>query len=200
MLEILGLAYAQSLDFESEHASGVLGGAVAQRHAEVGCIPQHGDVGDRRERIAHDLEALGTELGRQFRDAGDIAARPRDPVDQAGRHRIAGAGDDDRYVFGRRLGGERRGIAERDDDIEVGGFELGHQTLEPLEARIGRSLHHDEVLAVDESTRGETGEKGLAALVEQTHRGSRAKQPQAIGFAGLLCARAERPRRGGGNQ
>ena len=50
---------------------------------------------------------------------------------------IARAGDDDRYILGRRLGGERGGIAECDNDIDVGGFELGHETVEPLGVRVG---------------------------------------------------------------
>ena len=66
--------------------------------------------------------------------------------------------------------------------------------------RVGRSLHDDEVLAIDEAARGENGEKGLAALVERTHRGAVGEQPQAIDSALLLCARRERRYRGGAGE
>ncbi len=72
-------------------------------------------------------------------------------------------------------------------------------TLEPLGVRVGRSLHDDEVLAIDEAAPSKPGEHRLTTLVERTHRGAVGEQPQAIGPAGLLCARAERPRRGGGD-
>ena len=64
MIEVLGFAHAQGLHFKPQHARGVLGGAVAQRHAEIGGVPQHGDARDRRQRVAQDFEALGAELGR----------------------------------------------------------------------------------------------------------------------------------------
>src|SRR5215831_12875304 len=107
---------------------------------------------------------LALKLGRQFRHAGDVAAGPRHPVDQAGRDRIARGAYDDRYVSGRLFGGQRRGIAEGDDDIHLGGLELGCEAVESLGARVGRSLHENEVLAVDEAVHGQNGEKGLPTL------------------------------------
>src|SRR5262249_53581088 len=58
----------------------------------------------------------------------------------------------------------------------------------------GRSLHENEVLAVDEAVRGQSGEKGLPTLVGRAHRGAADEQPHAIDFPRLLRARRERPR------
>src|SRR5262249_61667523 len=112
-----------------------------------------------------------------FAHAVDVAAGPRQPTDEPGRDRIARAGDDDRYVFDCLFGGERGGIAEGDDDVDVGGLELGHETVEPLWTRVGGSLHDNEILAVGETARGQIGEKSLAALVRRAHRGAVWKQP-----------------------
>src|SRR5262249_27000631 len=63
-----------------------------------------------------------------------------------------------------------------------------------LGARVGRSLHENEVLAVDEAVRGQNGDKGLPTLVGRAHRGAVDEQPHAIDFARLLRARRGRPR------
>jgi hypothetical protein len=47
MLEIVGLAHAQGLDFDAEEAGRILGSAVAQRHAEIVGVPQHGHARQR---------------------------------------------------------------------------------------------------------------------------------------------------------
>ena len=80
-------------------------------------------------------------------------------VDQSRRDRIACAGTDDRHVLGRLLSGERGGIAERDDDIDVGGFELGREAVESRDAPVGGSLDDDEVLPVNEAVRGQSREE-----------------------------------------
>src|SRR5262249_4021133 len=147
---------------------------------------------ERRQCVAQNLESLGAELGPELRHAGDVAAGPRKAVNQAGRDWITRAGDDDRYVFGRLLGGQCRRIAECDDNIHIGGLELGYKSVEALRMGIGRALHEGEVLAVDEALRGQTGKKGLAALVVESDRGAVGKQSETIDFA-LLCRRRERP-------
>ena len=74
-----------------------------------------------------------------------------------------------------------------DDDIHMGGLELGYEAVESLGVRVGRSLHGNEVLAVDEAVRGQNGEKGLLTLVGRTHRGAGDEQPYAIDFPRLLA-------------
>jgi hypothetical protein len=85
---------------------------------------------------------------------------------------VATAGDDDRRVLGRRLGGERGGITERDEDVDVGFLEFGHETLEPLGARLCRPLRDDEVLALDEAARRQRGDERFTPIVEHTHGGA----------------------------
>jgi hypothetical protein len=167
--------------------------AVAQRHAEIGGVPQHGHARQRRHSVPQDFEALGAEHGRQFRHAGDVAAGPRHPVDQAGCDRIARCAYDDRYVSGRLFGGQRRGIAECHDDIYIGGLKLGCEAVESLGARVGRSLHENKVLAVDEAVRGQNGEKDLPTLFGRAHRDAADEQPHAIDFPRLLRWHRERP-------
>ena len=151
-------------------------------------------------RVAQDLEALGAELGAELGHAGEIAAGPRQAVDKAGSDRIARAGDDDRYVLGRLLGGERRRIAERDDDVDVLGLELGHKPIEPFGVRLGGSEHENEVFSLGETARSERGDKRHAPRIERVHRRAVGEQPQPIGLARLLRARSARPGSGGGEQ
>ena len=63
-------------------------------------------------------QPLGGERRRNIRYAGDVTARPRQPIDQAGGDRIAGAEGDDRGDT-RRLGSERQRIAYEHDRVDV---------------------------------------------------------------------------------
>src|SRR5262249_23227314 len=87
--------------------------------------------------------------------------------------------------------------AERDDDVDALGLELGHKPVEPFRVRLGGSVHEYEVLALGEAARGERGEKRHATRVERAHRAV-GEQPQPIDLARLLRARCARPRRRGG--
>jgi hypothetical protein len=67
-------------------------------------------------------------------DAGDVAARMIEALDEADLHRIGAERKDDGYLAGRRLGrARRRWRAERDDDRHSALDQIGGHSQQPVD-------------------------------------------------------------------
>src|SRR6516162_10250931 len=86
--EVLGLTHAKRLYLETQRPRRRFRIFVAPGHPKIVCVPQHANLAQARNRIFEDLQPLGRELGCDFADAGDFAARASQAINQARRNRV----------------------------------------------------------------------------------------------------------------
>src|SRR5262249_36344539 len=118
-------------DLNTEHVGFPLRLAHYQdvaRIASIGHDRQSAEVGDN---LAQESKSFANGVGRLERQAGDVAARPRQTCDIAARNRVERRGEDDRDSRRRLL--YRGDYAPRcDNDIDLQRDELGRDLGEAL--------------------------------------------------------------------
>ena len=108
-----------------------------------------GDPGQRRQRLLQQLETLGGQLGEGERQAGDVAAGPRQARAQPSRDRIAARQGDDRdrlRCLARRLA---RRLAAGEDHVHLETHQLFGHRRQPIGAAVGVAALDDDVPALD---------------------------------------------------
>jgi hypothetical protein len=141
-------------DFERlQHQSQCWGGGdrrfVLEDVQRIRRVPKQSDSGLLRKRFLQQLQALTAELRRDAGQAGDVATRPRQALDEPYSHCVATRPHHDRDHRSRLLGGERGLRSERDDDVDVEADELGCERGKPLRPALGVSVFDEEVLSLD---------------------------------------------------
>jgi hypothetical protein len=102
------------------------------------------------------------------RHAGEVAAGAAEAGREAELHRIDTNGEDDRHGRGCRLGGKRRGRADRDHAGHAAVGEIGCQHRQSVILAVCKAIFDRDVLAFD-----------VAGLLQAL---SDAGQPQNIGL------------------
>jgi hypothetical protein len=106
-------------------------------------VLQDGDPRRGWNGLLQQLQPLARELARENRQAGDVAARPREVSDEAVADRIADRGHDDRNTACRRPRGADRRHARRDDDIDLRAHKVGDRgDQSTLVASPGAEIKH----------------------------------------------------------
>jgi hypothetical protein len=83
LVKTLRFAHGERLDRRAQCLGGRPRLLVSPRHAEVARVIQHRHMTQLGHRLLEQLETLGREFGCYVRHAGEIAARPRQAVDEA---------------------------------------------------------------------------------------------------------------------
>jgi hypothetical protein len=107
------LARAASLHF-SHHAS-----------LRIVWVYEQSDRSGVRNQLGHKFEPLGRQLAAEPANAGDVAARPGEIGDKAGRDRVAPDGEDDRDRLTCRFRRAWRTTARRHDHVDLATDEIG---------------------------------------------------------------------------
>src|SRR5665213_1872205 len=98
-------------------------GLADLRHVRLGkgvtLVGEHADSARAGDELADQLHTLAGQLRAPARLSGDVAARPGEAHDDAGRDRIARACHYDRNVTRGLFRRQRRRRVERDDEVDL---------------------------------------------------------------------------------
>ena len=156
----------------------------------IGHDRQSAEAGDD---LAQEFEALARKFGRRERQAGDVAARPRQTGDEASAKRVRHRREHDRDDRGRLLRREDR-RSRRDNDIDLEPDKLGGDLRETLAASLRPANLDRDGATLDPAEFAQPLHKSGDPLA----RGGRrlpAQKPDGRQLPRLLRARRERPRR-----
>ena len=89
LIEVVGLAHAQGLNADAQGMGTRLRRLVTQGHSEILGIPKHRHAVQVGRELLQKVQPLGRDFRGDIRDAGEIAARPGQALDQLGADRVA---------------------------------------------------------------------------------------------------------------
>ena len=129
------------------HRPGIAGIAEHRKPAETG------------DDLAQDFEPLGGRISRLGRQAGDVAARPRQARDETAPNRVRRQREHDRDRRGCPLGCRDRG-ARGDDDVDLSVDELGHDLGIALDTSLCPAILDRHVAALCPAELAQSPHKG----------------------------------------
>ena len=156
----------------------------------IGHDRQSAEAGDD---LAQEFEALARKFGRRERQAGDVAARPRQTGDEASAKRVRHRREHDRDDRGRLFRCEHR-RSRRDNDIDLEPDKLGGDLRETLEASLRPANLDRDGAALDPAEFAQPLHKSGDPLASRRKASARAQKPDGRQLRRLLRARRERPR------
>ena len=112
-------------------------------------VHQQGDHPGLGNQLGKQLEPLGRQLDDEDADAREVAARPGETGDQAGRDRVVAADEDDRDRRGRVFAASADSAAARRDQIDLAADEVGGQCGQPIIVALRPAVFDRHVLALD---------------------------------------------------
>ena len=121
----------------------------AQHHARIGVVPQHRHDSGAWRDFTKDLNPLSAEFGGQNGGSCHVAAGMREAGNDTGPHGITDSGKNDRDGRGRILRRQRRGRAERRDQIHLRADQLRGQSTEAIELSLRPSDFQDDIAPLD---------------------------------------------------
>ena len=194
-LDLGRIAHIQRADLDAKrHRGGLDRAKLAQPGGHAG-IPKNGHPRHARGDLLEQLQPLPGRAVFGGHEAGDVTARARQTVGVAGRDRIAGDGEDDRYRPGRLLHRRYRRAAMRQDDVrrergqfrrvlaDGGGVASGPANIDPYVAADGPAQLCQRLQ-----------ERAVEGLKFRIVRRGRQDHADASHPLALLCARGKRPR------
>ena len=119
------------------------------RVGDVVGIPEQRDARSRRDDLLDELKPFRAEVWRNNGVAGDVAARMRKALHQAGPHRIANQDHDDRDRRCGGLGGAARRRAVGRDHVDRQTRQLGRGRRKPLGIAVGAAIFESDGLSFD---------------------------------------------------
>src|SRR5262249_30937725 len=132
-----------------ERMGGLRDVVVAQGHAAVVRVPEHGHPRRLRYRFLQELQTLRAEIGGLVGHTRDVAAGPREAVYEADAVGIPDLGHNDGNG-GRGMPCRRGGrAADGDDHVHAGRDELGRESREVLLLRLRPAAHVGHVLLLN---------------------------------------------------
>jgi hypothetical protein len=150
---------------------------ITQGHCEVVGIPQHRHPPQTRRKLLEKLQTLGCDLRRHVRDAGNVPAGPRQAVGQPSCDRISCR----KHHHGKRgvgLGGNRRQIAQGDDDPNLACRELGDEPGQAIRVSLRSAAFERQILVRHIAVLGQAAhERSLEGTGTEP---SRVQQPDPI--------------------
>src|SRR5262249_6768061 len=165
--------------------------------AESPGMPKRGDTGGVGQRLLEQTHTFGDELGAEERQAGDVAAWPRERGHEPVLDRIAHHCRDDRRCGGRLLhrAGRRRILG--DDEVKLERGELICQARETLDPPVCPSVFDEDALPLQIAALAQPlpksidGRSRLGRFDRTGHEITDARH-----FRALLRLRRQRPRHG----
>jgi hypothetical protein len=168
------------------------GGGVAE-------IRVRRDARHLRHQRLQQLEAPRHQLGGIAGEPGHVAARTRQAGHEAGFHRIAHRGHDDRDGRGDAPRGLRRRRAARQDQVDFLAHQLGGERAEALRVSLGRAVEQHQARAFDVAALLHALAEAVHVLrVEVQRRGL--EHADAMRLARLAACHERRDRAGRGQQ
>jgi hypothetical protein len=143
--------------------------------------------------LAQEFEALARKSGRRERQAGDVAARPRQTGDEATAKRVRHCREHDRDDRGRLFRCERR-RSRRHNDIDLEPDKLGGDVRETLGASLRPTNLNRDGASLDPAKFAQSLHKSGYQL-GMGGRCTRDKEPDSRQLPRLLRTRHEWPRR-----
>ena len=190
----IGLVFAADIeyfDLPAERACGRKQISHLQTRIRRIRIDDHADHGGVRNQFANELEALRFERASQHVNAGGVATRPVEAVDEPDVHRIVAGDEHDRYRRSRGLGSDRRGgCAESGKNGYLPPNQVGCERRQLIELSVRPAIFDLNVLALDVAGLIQALEEPGRRQCERLRR-EKSKKPYHL-HRGLLRARGKR--------
>src|SRR5262249_14747808 len=179
-------------DFETERAGRGLSLAHFQHGGGIIDIGQNRQTAQPGDNLAQELEPFAGKIGALHRQAGHVAARPRQTCDQASAERVVGRPEHD-WDNRCRLLCREHCASHRDNNIDFEPDELSCDLSEAFWASLRPANLDPDSAAIDPTEFAQPlYERGDVLALDRSR--ARAQEADSRQLSGLLRPRRERPR------